>query len=367
VLALASPVAVMGGCLGAWALATRWRAAGAVAAALMAVGILWSDGLAYHDLKLAPIDRMEALEEVGERLRDTRGLVLVNEPEEFAKVYHGGAPVNTATEAITPKQIQLRQPQGFQALFFDLDEQLPQYVQEFAAIIKRRSPSASRPPANFRLAFANEWYEAWVRDPRGPKVLDHLPLQDVHRATREPACTEVLALAARAEGGDRLVAARRPVIPLLDTAVARRSPGWAPHPWQPRMVLTPTPGTAESTVKITQPGRYRAWVAGSFGRPIEVRVDGRTVGKAVGVNNLGQWLPAGEVSLNTGQHRLELIRPGGDTSPGDGYRGELGPLALVSVDSPGALAQVDPRQSRRLCGQRLDWIELVRPQRGSST
>jgi hypothetical protein len=361
VIALASPVVLLGAGIGIWALAGRWRVAGAAAAAVVAIGVLWSDGLAYHDVKLAPIDRMEALEGVGERLDGVRGLVLVNEPEEFAKVYNGGAPFNTATEAITPKQIQLRAPQGFQARYFDLDEQLLEYVQGFTAIVKRRSPDASRPPANFRHAYTNGWYEIWRRSPDGPQVVEHLPLQDVHRAARRPVCSEVLALAGRAAPGDRLVAAARPAPLRLDTVEARRSPSWAPHPWLPGMVLTPTPGVASTRVRVDAPGRYRSWVAGSFGRPIEVRVDGRSVGAAVGVNNLGQWLPAGTTSLDAGSHRLQLFRSGGDLSPGDGYRGELGPLVLEPVDGQIDLVRVEPGEARRLCGRRWDWVELVRP------
>ncbi len=361
VLALASPVAVMGGCLGAWALAIRWPAAGAAAAAVMATGILWSDALAYHDVKLAPIDRMEALEQVGEHFSDTRGLVLYNEPEEFAKVFSGGARVNGASEAITPKHVELRAPQGFQALYFDLDEQLPESLQEYAGIVKRRSPSASRPPSNFRLTFTNDWYEAWRRDPRAPRVLEHLPLQEIHSATRVPACSDVLALAKRAAAGDRLVAARRKAMPRLNTVTARRSVPWAPHPYLPEKVTTPTPGTAAKRVVVKNPGRYRAWVAGSFTRPIEVYLDGRRVGAAEGVNNLGQWLPAGTVELEAGPHRLALLRGGGNLKPGDGYSGELGPLVLEPLERPTSLVELRPKDAGRLCGRPWDWIELVRP------
>ena len=296
VLALASPVAVFGAALGLWAVARRSAVAGAVLALVVAGGVLWSDALAYHVVRLAPIDRLEALDDTGERVQDLRGLVLLNEPEEFAKVYDGGANINTATEAITPRQIQLRAPQGFQARYFDLDEHRLDYLQDFDAIIKRRSPDASRPPAEFRRAYANGWYELWLRRD-GTRVLEHLPLQGVHRAAVLPSCADVLALAERAGPGETLVAAKPAVTLMLDTARARRSAGWLPHPWQPEMVVTATPGTATASVRAAAPGRYDAWVAGSFGRPIDAEVDGTRVGDAVGVNNLGQWLPAGEVSL----------------------------------------------------------------------
>jgi hypothetical protein len=262
----------------------------------------------------------------------------------------------------------LRTPQGFHALYFDLDQQLLEYVEGFSAIVKRRSPDASRPPANFRLIYSNDWYEVWRRSRNSPRVIEHVPLQDVHQAALAPPCRDVLALAERANEGDRLVAARRPPSVELDTVSTRRSPSWVTHPWMPRMVLTPTPGsTAVKTVEVEAPGRYRAWVRGSFGRRIDVIVDGRTIGEARGVNNLGQWLPGGTVQLDAGRHRLQLSRPGGSVSPGDGYRGELGPLVLEPVDDDVQLERVPPSQARRLCGRSWDWIELVRPQAGSST
>jgi hypothetical protein len=56
---------------------------------------------------------------------------------------------------------------------------------------------------------------------------------------------------------------------------------------------------------------------------------------------------------------LRLTRPSGDLSPGDGYAGELGPLALRGT-APERLVRVRPGQARsRLCGRSWDWIERV--------
>jgi hypothetical protein len=359
VLALASPIAVLGGGVGIWSIGRVSRPAAALLAAAVAVGVLWSDAFAYHSVKLAPIERLEALENMGKRLRDTPGLVLVNEPEEFAKVYDGGANFNTPTEALTPKQIQLRTPASFFGLHFDLDLQQLDYVQQFPTIVKRRSPDASRPPANYRLGYVNGWYESWKQEP-GLKVIEHLSLQDVHRRAVRPKCSDVLALAAKARRSDLLVSAPPQPVVVFNTARASRSASWPPHPWMPEMVLTPTPGSAQGTVRAESGGRYKAWVAGSFGRGIDVQIDGQNVGTPVGVNNVGQWLPAGEVVLGRGPHKLRLVRPGGSLKPGDGYQGELGPVVLQPVAREAALERVRPRDARRLCGRAWDWLELVR-------
>ena len=50
------------------------RLAGAIAVALIAVGVLWSNALAYRDANLAPRDQLAELERIGERIagRDRR-------------------------------------------------------------------------------------------------------------------------------------------------------------------------------------------------------------------------------------------------------------------------------------------------------
>jgi hypothetical protein len=359
VLALASPVALLGAGIGAWSFVPLSRVAAALMAAAVVVGVLWSNAFAYHGVRLAPTERLDALADTGHRLRDARGLVLVNEPEEFAKVYRGDANFNTPTEAFTPAQIRLRVPQSFLALYFDLDAQLLDYVEQFPTIVKRRSPDASRPPANYRLVYANGWYETWRRMP-GVKVIDHLPLQGVHRAAAKPNCKDVRAMRARARPGDLLLGARTAPMVVLDTARARRPSSWPDHPSMPDMVVPLTPGSASARPHVKHGGRYEAWVAGSLGRRIEVRVDGQLVGAAVGVNNLGQWLPAGEVTLGPGAHTLRLTRPGGNLEPGDGYQGDLGPLVLQPVGGSTTLERFTAANARRLCGRSWDWIELVR-------
>jgi hypothetical protein len=358
VLALASPVVVFGAGLGVWAVARRAWPLGAALAVVLSLAVLWSDALAYHIVRLAPVERLEALEDAGRRARYVPGSVLLNEPEEFAKVFHGGANFNVASEAITAEHMVLRAPEAFQNRYFDLDQQVLEFVAKYPAIVTRRSPDASRPPANYRLDYSNRWYEVWLRDP-AIRPVEHIPFQWFHRAALPPRCRDVLALARRARPGELLVAARTPASAMLDTAYASRPPSWPTHPWQPEMVVTLTPGTASADVDVPETARYRGWVAGGFGRPIEARVDGKAIGRVQGVNSLGQWLPAGEISLTRGRHRFELVRGGGTLAPGDGHVGELGPLLLERADRTRSLERVAPAQARQLCGRPWDWIERV--------
>jgi hypothetical protein len=356
---LMAPAIGVLGVVGAALLARAWLPAGALAATVLLLGIAWSDALAYHTIRLAPTDRMAALRDLDRRY-EGQGLILLNEPEEFAKNFMQDTKLNVGAEAVTPRQTQLRAPQAAAYLWFDLDQLTLEYVEGFPLVAFRHSPSASRPPANYRLDYSNEYYEVWRRLPR-PRVLEHLPLQELDRAGAVPDCKEVMAMADRLRPGEQLLAATAPDVAMLDTAKADRSRGWPLHPYRPGRVSTGTPGEAWGSATFARPGTYDAWIAGTFGRPITGLLDGKPIGSAVGVNTVGQWHRIGTVDVDAGRHELRLRRPGGDLKPGDGFSGELGPLALVR-DAPRPLVRIDPDEvESRVCGRKWDWIERVAP------
>jgi hypothetical protein len=145
---------------------------------------------------------------------------------------------------------------------------------------------------------------------------------------------------------------------MLDPVHARDRPdGWPPDPVMEGVVNPLTPGRVKARLHAVA-GRYRVWIRGSSGRPISARVDGREVGELKHVNGPGQWIDVGEVSVPSGRHQLELDRPGGWISPGNGYPGEIGPLALQPI-RPERLVTLRPADAGELCGKPWDWVELV--------
>lgn len=357
-LAIASPAVVLVAAFGVALLARASRVAAYAVGAVALGAVLLSNAYAYHSIQLAPVDRMLDMKQLAERYEDEDGLILVNEFEEFAKYFMRDARINVATEAITPHQVELREPQTFVARYFDLDQQELDYVESFPLIVRRRSPDASRPPENFRLEHRSRFYEAWRRDD-DLRVLEHLPAGSLYRAAGVPNCGELLAMARRARPGDRLLARRARGVVQLDIAVAERSPSWAPHPFIPGAVTTTTPGSAQAEL-FFEGGRYRTWVQGSFGRDIRVSLGGRAIGSVRGVDTPGQWTQAGVVDIPRGSHEATLTRGGGGLAPGDGFVGALGPLAFERLGAPEPL-RVQPERARSLCGRELDWVERVRP------
>ena len=332
------------------------RVVGVGGTLLLAAGVLASDLYTYRETRLAPTDRIAAMEDVAAHVPG-QGLWLATEWEEYAKYFMRGARINPASEAEAPRRVALRRPGPIFGRWFDLDEAKLSYVKAFAGVIMRRSPSASRPPASFRMIYANRYYELWRRIP-GVRVVEHLPLQALDRATNVPSCGKIRALARRAGPGQRIVAAEQPRVTTLSPFIAQRPPSWEPNR-EARGTVTPVgPGAMTGTLS-TEGGRTRVWLRMTGGRKFTVRIDGRRVGSVGQVNTPGQWLEVGVVDFPAGDHRIEVSRGGAGLAPGDAVRGQLGPVALEQARA-GRIVSVAPRDAgKRLCGRRFDWIERV--------
>jgi hypothetical protein len=355
---MVSPFVVLTAGFGAWALAQRVRVAGIVLGLIIAGGIAFSDAIGYHELRLAPIDRMNAMEDIAHAAGD-RQEVLDYEWEEWAKYFFRDARVNSGTEIyFSPRGMPLRHGNVALAQHYDLDEVRLSYVTSFPAIVSRRAPDASRPPASYRLAHANRYYELWKRDPQ-VKVLHHLPIQGPFESQLEVPCAQIQRFARQAAPGDELVAARHAAnITMQPTQSRDRSPGLPPAQDIAGTIVPGAPGHAGGSLFVPG-GRYRVWLYGSSGRPIHAVIDGRTVGSMKQVNSPGQWVEVAQVTLPRGQHRLEIQRPGGSLAPGDGYAGRIGPMVLEPV-ARGEILRAAPSRARDLCRQPLDWVEIVR-------
>ena len=133
-------------------------------AAAITGGVLASNALAYHDVSLAPRDRLAELESIGER-RAGDGPTLYNEFEEFGKHFLRGADPEGSSEGWQRRYVPLRNGQyARQGFSYDLDQFQLDYVRDYRTIVVRRSPVASRPPSNYRLASSGRYYDVWERE-----------------------------------------------------------------------------------------------------------------------------------------------------------------------------------------------------------
>lgn len=381
VLMILSPAVLLAAVLGVASLAQgRRRVEATLLAVVLAGAVLGSNALAYHSAQNAPYDRYDELLEINERFAG-RGPALFNEYDEYATyLLRDMRPYSQPEYPHGYRSPPERVPSG---LFdpdhrpsiktpLDIDDLTTEYVQSLPLLVLRRSPTVSRPPANFNRVFAGRYYEVWRRaeGSGATEVREHLPLgADVFSPAGVPSCGDVrdLARQARRAGGD-LAYVERPELVMLDPLEQELPSGWFQYGAYPSAIVPSGPGTVEGTVRLPQGGRMGLWIEGSFGRGVRVAVDGREVGEvAYEPGNPGQYLPIGEVRLEPGRHLVQITRGGGSLRPGSGggdqsSANHIGPLALSPpANERRRLRTVSPDDATSLCGRRLDWVEVVAP------
>jgi hypothetical protein len=360
-LAIASPAVVLVALTGLAAMRGRLAAPALLIGGALAVAIWASDLLAYSHDRVAPTTRIEAVRQTGDRFRG-EGLVLWNEDEEYAKYFARAARISAPFEPKTPQQAKLLAGGIPYGSYFDLDQEVLSFVESYPIVVTRRSPSASRPPANYRLVYQNGYYLGWRRSTH-PMVLDHLPEQRLYSPSAPVACPALKKLVAHAPSGAELIAAVAPELAWFEPLYsADRSFAWGVDPGQRGAILPNAPGHASGVLSVRGGARYAVWVQGDFPRPVYVRLDGRIVGSVSGSNTPGQWLRAASVNLSSGRHTLSVLRTAGHghLGPGEWGIGVIGAVALQR-DEPERLETLPLARWRSLCGKRADWVELVRP------
>ena len=247
-------------------------------------------------------------------------------------------------------------PFGFSS---EVDQLAPAYVQHFRTLVLRRAGSASRPPSNYRLAYRGHFYDVWQK--RGSNVVQHIPLGDPLQPGAMPSCS-ALQKFGRAGGGTRLAYVERPFLPVMPVVTAHHPKFWTPDGTDPSNLRPYGAGTLTGSLTVPGGGGYTVWVQGSFGRGYTVLIDGRRVGEVKNqLNGRGQFAMAGTVTVAPGRHAIQLVRPSGNLSPGDGGRNRLlGPVVLDPSSDARTVKEIPASNWRQLCGRRLDWIESIR-------
>jgi hypothetical protein len=365
-LVITSPVVVLVAAVGVESLRRGGRRVeAALVGVAIAVGVLLSNAFTYHDTNLQPTERYEELVEIGERFAGNQPTLT----PEFDEFYFYALPdmaTDSPGNAGRTERV-ARLVDGSLTGYghsYDLDQLQLDGVRQYAAIVARRRPEASRPPSGFELAFRGDYYEVWRRT--GPdRVLAHHAAGGGLQSAGVMPCGEVRRLAREAESqGAELAYVKRPQLVAVDgTRLGKlpRPPGWGAVP---DGIALGTPGHMDLRIKVPTSGGWRIWLKGEFGREVSVSVDGRPVGAvSYESGNEGNYALPTDVELTAGRPRITLTRGGGGLSPGDHAASRLVAVVLepVSGAETPAVETMAPSQWRELCGRLVDWVEVVRP------
>lgn len=359
-MAEGSPALVAAAVAGAAVLfETGRRTEGAVIGGLIAVGVLWSNGLAYSGAWLAPRGQLAELQALGHRFAG-QGPTLMTDPQAYGvrhflrRMDPEGA--SERRRRLVPLLDGLPLEKG---MYVDLDQFQLNGILVYKTLVLPHSPVESRPPSPYHLAWSGRYYDVWQRPDTYPAILEHLPLGDSLQPGAVPRCSDVLRLAQAAGPGGRLVTSPRSPV----TAVALSS-GRYPDTWSADangLLYPHGSGDVLAAVEVGRRAGYTLWVGGSFRGRLRAYVDGRLVGDLRHfLNDGGAYSRLGRVVLAPGRH-VVLLRVGGpDLHPGSGgYPLGLGPLVLSRDLGDLPVESVAPSRARTLCNQRLDWVEAL--------
>jgi len=333
----------------------------AAASAAVVIGVVWSNLLAYHDVWVAPYDRLHELQSIGNRLAGG-GPTLMTEYEPYG-VRHflrrmdaeGASELRRRIDGLRSGQLLVT---GASA---DIDEFQLADVLVYRTLVLRRSPASSRPPSVYSLVSQGRYYDVWQRPLVSAPIQSHLALGDRFHAAAVPDCGAVRRLARLAGPAGRLVAARRLGNAALEVpaSAGQSSSGAYGEELAARYLTAATEW--EQGITVGTSAVYDLGVDGSFGGRLDTYIDGQHTATARNkLNWPSQYEPLASLFLAAGDHTVRFVYHGPDTHPGSGGPPPfgIGPLLVGPGPSTTQLISLPASQATKLCGQSLDWIEV---------
>ena len=395
-LAFSSPAVLLAAMAGAAVLFSRENlialGVGIIALGAITGGVIWSNYLQYHNVTLAPRARLAELQAIAP-LAAREPPTFINEYEIYADRHflRAGQPVEPAERRPVDLPT-LNNALLTDSAWADIDAFALQTLAPYRSLVIRVSPTVSRPPSIYGRApvWSGRYYQLW-QQPLHPteRVLAHVPLGDSTvdpycgntsytgtaadcpiQPAAVPACTQVRSLAASAAGEHgELLAYERPN-PYVVRAIAAV---YSPSQWyisSPSLAPAATGARATATITLAHAVRgYRVWLGGSFQRGFDVSLDGRPIGSiSDALNPLGAYEQVGPpLDLAAGRHTITVTYPTDGIGPGSAdtepYYTELSGIALAPPQSDGRYLEATPAHAAAtLCGQTLDWLEIVAPE-----
>ncbi len=359
-LATGSAAVLFLACIGASTLWERGRRVeGGILLGIIAVGVLWSNALAYRDAFIAPFPRLSELEAIGHEIAG-QGPTLMTEYEPYgARHFLRDAEPEGASE-LRRRQVPLRSGTTLESgQTADVDLFALDGLLTYRTLVLRRSPLASRPPLPFHLTKAGTAYEVWQADGSPPPIA-HLALQGAGGAPIAPASCAAIERLAERPGVLHVAAPVRPA-PLLVPLGELSLPGSWELGGEGSYATPAGSGVAVGWFTLPRAGGFGIWLGGASRGTVEIAVDGEAIGEGEPeLDHVGGYRQLGRARLGAGRHRIELhYEEQGPLAPGRGGEAfALGPLVVSTGTAADVRVEVvDSSRAHLLCGRQLDWVE----------
>jgi hypothetical protein len=359
------------------------RVAGLLAGGAIAGGAIWSNVLAYGSASLAPRPRMAELAHIGQLVAG-KGPTLINEYEVYADRHflRDGAPVEPAE--YRPVTLPLRNGSVLtKSAWASMNAFSLSTLMPYRSIVTRRVPTESRPPSIWHLAWQGRYYDLWQRpDPAPRTILEQIPYGESNehpycgaaengetqplcalQPGAYPSCPQLGAFARKASSEHAHLVAYEHAPPTVVHGDEVRWPASWLHEPEAKALVPLTPGTATGQIKVATSQHYELYLGGEFARGFQVSVDGRRVGTLKNeLDGFNAYAPVASVYLTAGVHAFSYTYPHSGLAPGSAENTltALSGVALEPLDYPQAqIVSVSPAQYSQLCGNYLDWVEIV--------
>jgi hypothetical protein len=336
------------------------RALGTTAAALVVAGVLAGAALAYQGAWNSPKERFNELAEIADLVHDD-GPILVNDREEWAYYFlRDSEPVESWGFWQGRRGLKTKYPPPLPHTP-DFDDFQLDHVERFELLLDRKHPGGSRPPANFRLEYETPDYTLWRRTEPAPAVHVGLGVGKLDNAARLDCGSDAIrSLFTRARQEDKPL-----VVSLPGAAPVRVINPSRWRAYETRSEILPPPminrrGGFAAAWPDLEAGTYEAWIQGSFGPGVRLLVEGIGYGEVNGDLGLpSAWHDLGTVSVPDRRVDFALVALEKPAWQAGSQRSDLtGELVVEARDAGPKLRRVGDSGASRLCGERLDWIEL---------